>query len=73
MEAQEGRLKILMCEDSEEDAILSERALLEAGIHCDLKRVWSRKPLEDALRGQPFDIALIDYYLPGLQGEDALK
>jgi PAS domain S-box-containing protein len=73
MQEETGRLRILLCEDSEEDAILTERALSQAGVRSVIRRVWSQKPLEDALRGQPFDIALIDYYLPGFQGEDALK
>lgn len=73
MDLQAGRLKILLCEDSEEDAFLSERVLLDAGIRFEVKRVWSRKPLEDALHGQSFDVALIDFYLPGFQGDEALK
>src|SRR5262245_26826120 len=66
-------LKILLCEDSEDDAILCERALRAGGIDCDLHRVWSKKTLEDALRGHRWDMALIDFYLPGYAGEEALK
>ena len=65
-------LRILFVEDSVDDAELMLRRLREAGIEAQWHRVQSEDALREALAGERWDLALVDYNLPGFGGLEAL-
>jgi signal transduction histidine kinase len=68
-----GPLRILLVEDSAEDAELMSEQLLEAGFEARFERVDERAAMADALaRFQP-DIVLSDLTMPGFSGYEALS
>jgi PAS domain S-box-containing protein len=67
------RLKVLLIEDSEDDADLIIRTLRRGGYELDHKRITTARELRDALEGQTFDVGLCDYNLPQLNGGEALS
>ncbi|QIB64833.1 EAL domain-containing protein [Kineobactrum salinum] len=58
-------VKILSVEDSELDAELCRRQLELTELSFDIRRVWSRAGLEEALASYRPDIVLCDFSLPG--------
>jgi diguanylate cyclase (GGDEF)-like protein len=66
-------LRILIVEDSENDAELLLRALHQAGYEPVHERVESAQALRAALAGQDWDLIISDYSLPGFNGLEALK
>lgn len=66
------RLRVLLVEDREEDAELLLRRLASAGFAPEAERVESAGAMEAALRRESWDIALLDYRLPGFSGLGAL-
>src|SRR5262245_9362923 len=70
MEAKE--IRILMLEDSLEDAQLVKFALQEGGLDFFLKRVESKAQYLRALENEPPDLILLDYALPSFDGLSAL-
>jgi PAS domain S-box-containing protein len=73
MTGKEDMLRILHLEDSSQDAGLIRDRLEEAGLACDIMVVDSEADFESALAGNPFDLILCDYNLPGYDGLSALK
>ena len=68
-----GPVRILLVEDSPEDAELLSEQLLEAGLLARFERVDAAAALREALlRFQP-DIVLSDLSMPGFSGHDALE
>lgn len=65
-------LRILLIEDSCDDAELLMLALLGEGLACDIQRVETRPELDDALVGAPKDVVICDGHLPGFDGGEAL-
>lgn len=65
-------LRVLILEDSEDDAELLERALRAGGFSLQARRVQSAAELEDALAA-PWDIILSDYRMPGFSAPEALR
>lgn len=65
-------LKVLIVEDSEQDAALLLRELQKAGYSPVHRRVESAQEMTDALDSQDWDIVLSDYVLPGFGGLAAL-
>lgn len=65
-------IRVLMCEDSQDDAFFCENALREANLNVALKHVSKRPEFEAQVREGSWDVVLIDYYLPGYSGESAL-
>src|SRR5665648_581618 len=65
-------LRILFVEDSADDAELMLRRLREAGIEPHWDRVQTEAALREALVGERWDLALVDYNLPGFGGPQAL-
>lgn len=65
------QLKVLLVEDSEDDAALVMRALEKAGFNLSAQRVQSGAALAEALVHQ-WDVVLSDYSMPGFSGMDAL-
>lgn len=72
-QAQEGAPhRILLIDDSRDDAELAEIALRDAGLAIESMRVWSREDLARALAEFRPQLVLSDLNLPGFSGEEAL-
>lgn len=65
-------LRILLLEDSAEDALLNEHALKKAGLAFESQRVESREDYLSALATFQPDVVLADYQLPSFDGLQAL-
>ncbi|HXG88870.1 MAG TPA: EAL domain-containing protein [Vicinamibacterales bacterium] len=65
-------LKVLIIEDSEDDAVLVVRTLAQAGYEITSKRVASEGALRDALDTATWDVAIADHTMPGFSGTRAL-
>ncbi len=65
-------LKLLIIEDSEDDAVLLIRALRRAGYDVNATQVDSAESLRRALRSSSFDVTIADYSMPGFTGTHAL-
>jgi signal transduction histidine kinase len=66
-------LRVLMVEDSEDDAQLLSRELQRGGFDAVFERVESAAALERALASKPWDLVISDYSIPGFSGTEALK
>jgi PAS domain S-box-containing protein len=65
-------LRVLIVEDSEDDALLIARELKRAGASVTFKRVETRASMLEALCGEPWDLIVSDYSLPQFGGPAAL-
>lgn len=65
-------LKLLIVEDSEDDALLLARQLRKAGYEPDMLRVTTRREIESALTQKEWDIVISDHNIPGLSSEAVL-
>jgi len=65
-------LRVLMVEDSEDDALLLLRTLKKNGYEPDFERVQTSEDMTLALINRPWDIILCDFHLPGFSGIDAI-
>lgn len=68
-----GALRILLVEDSPEDAELMSEQMLDAGLEARFERVESEAELRQALVAFQPDIVLSDLSMPGFSGDDALR
>ncbi len=68
----EKPLRVLIVEDSEDDAILMVRMLQKGGFKPIWKRVDNVDALSGAIENEPWDIVLSDYHLPGFDGRKVL-
>ena len=66
-------IKVLLIEDSEDDALLLLREFRRGGYEPMYVRVETREELEDALNTQTWDIIISDYSLPRFNGLEALE
>jgi PAS domain S-box-containing protein len=66
-------LRVLLVEDSEDDARLVLRALAQAGYQTDHLMVQTAEDLKPALGAREWDVVLSDYAMPGFSGADALE
>jgi len=66
-------VKVLIVEDSEDDAKLALRALRRGGFEPTHRRVQTAAELEIALAGERWDAVISDYKMPGFTGMDALR
>jgi PAS domain S-box-containing protein len=66
-------LRILIVDDSDEDADLCVHALQRAGVEASWRRVDSAETMRSALAEAPWDIVLADYHLPRFSGLAALE
>src|SRR5262249_39539903 len=65
-------LRVLLVEDSENDAALLEIALARAGFHPQCERVQTSNDLSEALNRQEWDLIIADYVMPTFDGLSAL-
>jgi DNA-binding NtrC family response regulator len=65
-------LRLLLIEDSADDAALVVRELTRGGYDVDVERVDTPEGLVAALKRQAWDIAVADYTMPGFTGTAAL-
>jgi PAS domain S-box-containing protein len=68
-----GVLRVLLVEDSEDDALLVMRKLREGGYSLEARRVETGVALESALREGAWDLVISDYRLPQYDGLRALQ
>lgn len=66
-------IRVLLVEDSEDDAFLLERAMRKGGYEPDLHRVERLGDLQQALEQQVWDVVISDYNLPGFCALDVLR
>ena len=66
-------IKVLVVEDSEDDARLAMRMLRRGGFDPSYQRVQEIDGLRAALRQERWDAVLSDFRMPGFNGVDALK
>ncbi|OLE21353.1 MAG: hypothetical protein AUG49_22250 [Catenulispora sp. 13_1_20CM_3_70_7] len=67
-----GRIRLLICEDSDDDAVLIVTRLRRGGLAVDYERVQTEPDAAEALRLRPPDIVISDYAMPGFGAEEAL-
>jgi two-component system, cell cycle sensor histidine kinase and response regulator CckA len=65
-------LRLLMVEDSADDAELEVRELRKSGLEIEMLRVETREALEPAVRTWKPDFVISDFSLPGMDGLAAL-
>src|SRR5215208_2741527 len=71
-------LRVLLVEDSENDAMLLLRELRRGGYQPHAQRVFTPEDMQKALRaadakGEPFQDVISDYYMPRFRAPDALR
>lgn len=66
-------VRILIVEDSEDDAKLALRVLARGGFDPTYRRVQTAAELEAALAQEHWDALLSDFRMPGFTGMDALR
>jgi two-component system sensor histidine kinase UhpB len=66
-------LRVLMVEDSEDDALLLERELKRGGYELVTRRVQTARDMANKLKEQEWDIVISDYMMPKFNGMDAFK
>ncbi|MBD3426108.1 MAG: PAS domain S-box protein [Candidatus Omnitrophica bacterium] len=67
------KIRVLMVEDSADDALMVEHELQKGGFLPEVKRVETREQMSRALDEGQWDIIIADYKLPEFSGEDALE
>ena len=65
-------LRVLMVEDSADDAELIVNTLTEGGLVVDCLRVETAEAMQNALAGGNWDVVLSDYSLPRFGADEAL-
>ncbi len=66
-------LNVLIVEDVDDDAILTIRALRQAGFNLNWERVETPEALLKALESRNWDVIISDYYLPKIQAPQVLE
>ena len=71
-------LRVLLVEDSENDAMLLLREIRRGGYEPAHERVYTPEAMERALRGadargEPFEVVVSDYYMPRFRAPEALE
>ena len=67
------KIKLLLVEDDETDALLVIRQLKKDGFEIEHVRVKTRPEMEAQLDIGGWDIVISDYSMPGFSGQEALK
>lgn len=67
------QLRVLIVEDSEDDAVIMVRELRKGGYEPIFKRVDTSASMAAALAGQTWDVIIADYVMPHFDGLAAFK
>ena len=67
------KLKLLLVEDNDTDALLVVRHLKKEGFEVDHLQVKTKAEMEAGLAQDGWDIVISDYSLPGFGGDEALE
>lgn len=65
-------LRVLIAEDSEDDALLLTRALRHHGFEPEFERVETAPAMASLLTARPWDVVIADYSMPQFSGLEAL-
>ena len=65
-------LRVLLVEDSENDAVLLARRLSRGGFHPRVERVDTQEAMAAALKSHAWDVVISDYSMPHFSGLEAL-
>ena len=65
-------IRLLVVDDSENDAILLLKELNRQGYYPDFERVWEVNALESKLTSEKWDIIITDHYMPELNSGDVV-
>jgi CheY-like chemotaxis protein len=65
-------LRVLLAEDTDDDAFMFERELRQHGYAPSILRLQSREAMTAALRDHSFDLVVSDFSMPGFDALDAL-
>lgn len=65
-------LRVLLVEDSENDAVLLARRLSRGGFDPRVERVDTQEAMAAALKNDAWDVVISDYWMPHFSGLDAL-
>jgi PAS domain S-box-containing protein len=66
-------LRVLIVEDSEDDALIIARELKRGGFELDFERVQTPAAMKTALESKAWDLIISDYSMPQFGGQAALK
>ena len=66
-------LRLLVIEDSEDDALLLIRALREGGFEPAFERIETGSAMKKALQNGVWDVVISDYVMPAFSGLEALS
>jgi two-component system, cell cycle sensor histidine kinase and response regulator CckA len=66
-------VRLLICEDSDDDALLIVTCLRRAGLAVEHERADTAAQVGHALRTNPPDLVISDYHMPGFGAERALE
>jgi two-component system, cell cycle sensor histidine kinase and response regulator CckA len=66
-------LRVLLVEDSENDAFLLVHALKQGGYDPEYDRVCTREDLSEALDKNSWDVVIADYLMPRFSAPDAIE
>jgi two-component system cell cycle sensor histidine kinase/response regulator CckA len=66
-------LRVLIADDSDDDALIVLHALRKAGYEPLHERVWAASEMRAALQKQAWDIVISDYEMPAFGGFEALE
>jgi len=65
-------LRVLLVEDSEDDALLTLHELRKGGFQTEWQRVDTRAGMERVLEERPWDLVICDHVMPGFSSAGAL-
>lgn len=66
------RIRLLICEDNDDDAVLTVAQMRRGGLAVDYERVQTAAAAAEALLHRPPDLVISDYAMPGFGAEEAL-
>jgi phosphoserine phosphatase RsbU/P len=66
-------LRVLMVEDSEDDAVLMIHALKKGGYELTYERVEDAEAMRKGLEKGQYDVILCDFQMPRFNGLDAIS